>query len=288
MGRSLSLLGMAGVLACVTASAPAGAQVVGYKAGSIVPYPSPESNNDFRKHTRWGRDPSSMLSLYAGVFRGASGTIDSLTIDPSVQSLSVQFPTLHFVISAASRIQSEVGEAELGNHLRRLNAHVQLTPLDSARNPIADASAIEVLGVQPNSIAGAPPSEVASDSAAVKQQGKVNVLSLATRVFAPGMLGFLGPRVASVATHFHNSGLRLTAPTQVSYLSASTEFGWTWYEHDAQSIEGIHRTAALLQLSPAVRYVNVHIELITDWKYHGTWMKPFDVVVDVSRPPGAR
>ncbi len=30
--------------------------------------------------------------------------------------------------------------------------------------------------------------------------------------------------------------------------------------------------------------IKAHIELITDWKYHGTWMKPFDVVMEVARP----
>jgi hypothetical protein len=279
MTRALTfLIGVCGGALAAAAARPAAAQVLEYKAGTIVAYPHAEANNEFLKKARWGRDPSAMLSLYAGVYRGAAGTLDSLTIDPSVQALQVNFPTLHFVISAASRIQSEIGESQLGNHLRRLNAHVQLTPLDSARRPITDASALEVIGVQPNSIEAVPPADT------TPVDGRMARVMLASRVIAPSVLGFLGPRAAAVATHFHNSGLRLTAPTQVSYLSASSEFGWTWYEHAKQSIEGIHRTAALLQLSPNVRYVQAHIELITDWKYHGTWMKPFDVVVDVSRP----
>ena len=272
---------LAVIAALLAGVSPAGAQVVEYKAGAVTAYPAPESNNEFLKKVRWGRDPATALALYAGVYRGASGALDSISVDAGVQAFPVRFPTLYFVISAAARIQSEVGEAALGNHLRRLNAHVRLTPLDSARNTIPDESAIEVIAIQPNSIDGHAP-----DTSQVK--AKVTLASVLAQAYAPNVLGALGARATSIVSSFHNSGLKLTAPTQVSYLSASTEFGWTWYEHADKSIEGIHRTAALIQASPKVRYVRAHIELITDWKYHGTWMKPFDVVVDVGSPPVAR
>jgi hypothetical protein len=213
------------------------------------------------------------------VFRGAAGVLDSVAVDGGAQAISVQFPTLYFVISAASRLQSEMGEQQVGTHLRRLNAHVRLTPLDSARQPLTDGSALEVLNIKPNSIDEAPP-----DTAAAKAVPRATLASVVSRLYAPAMLASLGARATAAAASFHNSGLAITAPTQVSYLSASTEFGWTWYEHPQHSIEGIHRTGVLLQASPQVRYVRVQIDLITDWKYHGTWMKPFDAIVDVGRP----
>jgi hypothetical protein len=260
---------------------PAGAQVVEYKAGAVTAYPHAESNNEFLKKVRWGRDPASALALYAGVYRGASGALDSISVDATAQAFAVRFPTLHFVISAAARIQSEVGEAALGNHLRRLNAHIRLTPLDSSRNVIADESALEVIAILPNSIDGHAP----ADTSHVK--AKVTLGSVLAQAYAPNVLGALGARAVSILGQFHNSGLKLTAPTQVSYLSASTEFGWTWYEHEDKSIEGIHRTAVLIQAAPNVRYVRAYIELITDWKFHGTWMKPFDVIVDVGNSSSA-
>jgi hypothetical protein len=267
---------VAAILACMVPGNRLHAQVVEYKAGQMTAYPNVEANSEFLKKVRWGVNPASMLSLYVGVFRGAPGVLDSLSIDTLAQSFPVRFPTLDFVVSAAARIQSELGESAVSTHLRRLNAHVRLTPLDSLKRPIQNESALEVLGIQPNNIQSAP-----QDSTLAK--GKAGMVSILTRAYLPGVLGALGARATSVAANFHNSGLALSAPTQVSYLSASTEFGWTWYEHPHGSIEGIHRTAALLQVSPEVRFVRVQIALITDWKYHGNWQKPFDAVVDVGR-----
>ena len=257
------------------------AQVVQASSGAMVAYPTADANNAFMKKVQWGRDPSPLLALYAGVFRGSPGQLDSLSVDTVTQAFPVHFPTLHFIVSAASRVQSEMGEQRVGTHLRRLNAHVRLTPLDSMRQPIIDGGAVEVLEIQPNSI---QPAIVApADTASATGPHKPTVLSVLTRAYAPGALEALGARATAVAAHFRHSGLALTAPTQVSYLSGATEFGWTWYEHPDKTIEGIHRSAALLQAAPEVRYVKVQIDLITDWRYHGTWMKPFEAIVDLGR-----
>jgi len=53
------------------------------------------------------------------------------------------------------------------------------------------------------------------------------------------------------------------------------------------SVEGIHRCAALLQIPKDAAYVQISIDIITDWKDVWVWRKRYTFVVAVSSPRAA-
>jgi len=71
------------------------------------------------------------------------------------------------------------------------------------------------------------------------------------------------------------------APNQISYQSSSNEFGWIWRQQEGYGIEGIHNCMALLRTHKSVKYILAEVELITDWKRFGAWMKQVDYIIPV-------
>jgi hypothetical protein len=59
------------------------------------------------------------------------------------------------------------------------------------------------------------------------------------------------------------------------------EFGWIWREQEGFGIEGIHQCMALLRTHKSIKFILVHVELITDWKKFGAWIKKIDYIVPV-------
>jgi hypothetical protein len=70
-------------------------------------------------------------------------------------------------------------------------------------------------------------------------------------------------------------------PTQLSYLESESEFGWIWREKEREGIEGIYHCMALLRTHKSIKYIGVYVDLITDWKRFGAWIKKIDFLVPV-------
>jgi hypothetical protein len=246
-------------------------QVIESTSGPLVAYiHGPDSARDAK---RLSAKPPRVLSLYAAPYLGVPGSIAGA--DSFARATGYHFPVMHFMISAASRVQSASAEAKLGSNLRQLNAHIRVDPLDSIRRPIGNRVALEILEIQPNTV---------SFTAATRDTTTASgaVIHALSRVYVPIALGNLAQRrLTDLVTHFRGAYRPPDTPTQVSYISAAGEFGWTWYEHAHASIEGLHGTAALLQAAPGVRYVKVSIDVIAEWLHHGSWRQEFTFLIDI-------
>jgi tRNA G18 (ribose-2'-O)-methylase SpoU len=64
-------------------------------------------------------------------------------------------------------------------------------------------------------------------------------------------------------------------------MTSDNEFGWIWRQQQNYGIEGIHHCQALLRTHKTVKYILAEVELITDWKRFGAWMKQIDCIVPV-------
>lgn len=73
-------------------------------------------------------------------------------------------------------------------------------------------------------------------------------------------------------------------PSQVAYQSEHNEFGWTWFDSPGQTLEGMHRCAVLLQVQKDAAYLRISVDLITDWRQFGLWVKPYSFVVAIAAP----
>ena len=106
-------------------------------------------------------------------------------------------------------------------------------------------------------------------------------VSTVTRALLPELPNMIGKRVGPLVATFANIFHRPNTPTEVGYLSEHREFGWIWYDHPNQTIEGTHRTSAILEVASRVRYLRVQIVMLADWRGHGTWQRAFEVVLDL-------
>jgi hypothetical protein len=151
-------------------------------------------------------------------------------------------------------------------------------PLDSARQPIADLAALEVLAIVPDAMLTAPPPVDSTTTSAGSAAIGAATRTLLPEITTAAALGKrVGPMVASFSHLFH----RPSARTQIAYMSDPREFGWMWYEHEKEVIEGTHRTTAALEVGPSVRYLDIRIRLIGDWRSHGLWQREVNIVLDL-------
>lgn len=248
---------------------PASAQAVRIVAGPIEPayWPGQAPKRDQAQRV----DGARYLSLYGTTFLGTPGTVEGL--DTTVRG-GFHFPTIHFVFSAAARPRPQGGEIAVARGLERLNAHVRIEPLDSDSQGLAELAALEVLATLPDEILMATH---ASDTTRLAGA----VVSTVTRALVPQLPGIVGKRIGPLVAKFANIFHHPSTPTQVGYVSEHREFGWIWYDHPDQGVEGTHRTSAILEVASNVRYLRVQIVMLADWRGHGTWQRAFEVVLDL-------
>jgi hypothetical protein len=255
---------------------PLAAQVVRATASQLLPHSWSDASSksrDRERNTTPASEAARYIALYAAPYLGTPGTmVDSTGVDTA----RVHLPAVHFVFSAAARLQPSGGEVRTGRTLKRLNAHVRIEALDSDSQVISNLGALEILDLQPNTHEY---TKAAQDTTTMRGAAVTAVTrTLVKDVLGMTAAGRFGPVVGRFAKIFHHP----TAPTQVSYVSDRNEFGWTWYEHsDTTTLEGLHRAAVLLETHPRVRFLLVQIQLITDWGHHGAWRREFESVIDL-------
>ena len=64
-------------------------------------------------------------------------------------------------------------------------------------------------------------------------------------------------------------------------MDSETDFGWIWREAESAPIEGIHKCMVLLRAHREVKYLKVKVEVITDWKSFGAWVKRYQYLIPV-------
>ena len=235
---------------------------------------STKSSRDRDRQRTASDNAARFLALYAAPYLGQAGAMVNET-GAEIKG-AVHLPAIHFVFSAAARLQPDGAETRTGRTLKRLNAHVQIEALDKDSQVIADRGAFEVLDIQPNTQAY---TKAAQDTSTIRGAAVTAVTrTLVKDVIGMTAAGRFGPMITRFAKIFHHP----SAPTQVSYVSDRNEFGWTWYEHsDTTTLEGLHRAAVLLEAQPQVRFLIVRIHLITDWGHLGVWRREFESLVDL-------
>lgn len=250
-------------------------QAVSVDAGPIRPYPSEASQ---RKGGRDQSTPSSAVALYATASLGPAGAVDGVALDARG---GMHFATVHLMFSAAALPNPGEAEFRVVGNLRRLNAQVLLTPLDSAQQPIDDPAALQLLGTLPDTMLAAA-ARASGDSGS--SSAGTAALSVVTRTLMPELQAgaAVGKRVGSAIVSFAGLYHRPTARLQVGYINDMRAFGWMWYAHEQDVIEGTHRASAVLEVAARVRYVRVQIRLVGEWQSHGSWQRDVGVVLNLN------
>jgi hypothetical protein len=221
------------------------------------------------------------------------------------------FPSLNFAFSAAAKIMPDDvepgkldGKISSGAELLKLNANVRIRGLDANKKPLASprrTSATaekepEIKATQDSNVEedpylvvlGISPVEsqfVSGESNLSKGLDAVSNLSN-VNLFTRFMGGVLGNPISGLTAIFKNFIPRKDSPTQVAYFCSEEEFGWRWQhvENLSTGIEGIHQASAFMRTRKELRYLQVHVDLITDWRRFGAWVKGFDYIIAVPPP----
>ena len=244
------------------------AQTVSSTAGAIVPFVGMSGSKPS------GKFDASDVALYATAFLGPAGSPIGL---PDSQQARSHYATLHLVFSAAALPKLDMSGAGVVGNLRRLNGHVSVTPLDSAKRPVGDLAALEVLATFPDEML-MPSSEDSSTSSAVK--AAFGAIARTAQQQVP-LGSTAGKRIVPAVVSFSHLFHRRSAPKQVGYVSDHSAFGWMWYMHEDYLIEGTHRASAALEVAPSVRYLKVTLRVIGDWRSHGAWQREMELVLDL-------
>lgn len=261
-------------------SSSAWAQAVRITAGPIEPAYWPGQAPKGAQPSRV--DAAKYLSLYGTAFLGIAGTVEGLPPDAPA---GFHFPTLRFVFSAAARPRPQGGEVAVARGLQRLNAHIRAQPLDSTCKSVDELAGLEVLATLPDSILRAATS---TDTTRVGGAGGAGgAVATVTRALLPEVPSIVGKRVGPLVVKFTNIFHHPSTPTQVGYLSDHREFGWIWYDHPEAGLEGTHRTGAILEVDSRTRYLLLKIDMLADWRSHGTWQRSFEIVLALGAEAGA-
>ena len=243
------------------------AQAVRITAGQILRHQAGDSGAGRRPDPERAR----FISLYGAAYLGEPGQVEGLAV-----SSRAHFPTIHLLFSAAALPNPDGPIVALKRNLRRLNAHIRVTPLDSSHREVPGLAALEVLGTFPeNYLLAQHTLDTANvEAAAYKAMSRGVVHSMSQG-------GVLGKRVGPMIARFSGIFRRRGGPTQVPYIADHREFGWVWYESPDHVIEGTHHAGATLEVGPEVRYLLVKIRLIAEWRSQGDWQRDLEVVLDL-------
>jgi hypothetical protein len=152
--------------------------------------------------------------------------------------------------------------------LRRMNAHVVVQAIDAAGHVIEAGPQgdppVQTLGISPGESSMAT---AATANALTEAKATVNVIT--------GHLGPIGAAVSAFEGAFHVA----PPPTEVPYQASPNEFGWGFFASAGNAIDGLHYTAALLQVPKNAASLHLSIELVSDWRKYGAWTRTYDITV---------
>jgi len=266
------------------------------------------------KHTK----PDKFTIRYIHVSPGPSGRIEGLSTDSVMEQNLVNefnFPSISIMLSVAAKVitdykyqsSGKVGDKlETMTELRQMNLNIRLAGLDENRNVITQLEKplssefintdqfIREFGREPLLTLGINPSE-SSYSPGQSQSAKMldammvsrdmgNFLEFSNFLNLGQIASFLNPfgtLLSGVTAIFRIFSPTKNLPNQISYLSSPTEFGWIWREQEGFGIEGIHQCMALIRTHRSIKKILVQVELITDWKKFGAWIKRINYIVPV-------
>jgi hypothetical protein len=261
-----------------------------------------------RRHAK----PDRFTVRYIYVSPGPDGAIDGVSSDSTINQRLVNefnFPSLNILLSVAARVVPDAvidntgrvdGKLRTVTELAQMCLHFKITGLNENKAIIGQTisslkgSGIREFGTEPILTLGITPYE-SSYSVGESQESKISA-SIDNTVMTSGALGMAPLGIGTVACYANPFGILASGisaifkifsptknlPNQISYQSSATEFGWIWRAQQGYGIEGIYRCMALLRTHQSVKYILAEVELITDWKRFGAWVKKIDYIVPVA------
>ena len=212
------------------------------------------------------------VALFGAPFLGPTGYIAG--VQPVGQQ-GFQYLSLNFTVSATTLPHPRGPSYDAPGNLRRLHAHVTLTPLDANQQPLTNVP-MTVLATFPDTIL-LRPTPVDSGTTHLATAA-FNAL---TRQFLPQIEASrrLGQRAGAELVTFMHLYHRPSAEIQVGYMSAPREVGWIWYGKEPSVIDGTHHTSAALEVGGGTRFVRVRLQISAEWRSHGHWMRDAEYVL---------
>lgn len=264
--------------------------------------------------------PDKYTIRYIQISPGPNGSIQGLSTESVMDQRLIEefnFPSLYFLVSVAARLipESSYKNVErIGNslkiltELRQLCLNVKISALDANKyvisQPIratrsslnANNYFVNEFGKEPVLTLGIAPYETMY-AQTMSQESKISdgigtaaaTANIASSFLNPdGSLGKLasffnplGVLASGISAIFAIFSPTKNAPNQIAYQSAPNEFGWIWRQQEGYGVEGIHNCMALLRTHKSVKYILAEVELITDWKRFGAWLKRIDYIIPV-------
>lgn len=263
-------------------------------------------------YSRPSAKPDRFTVRYIHVSPGPDGAIEGVSSESAVNQRYIQefnFPSLNILLSVAARMLPDVTPEDTGKvegkvraltELLQMCLHVKLEGLNDSRMAISQpvfekrAQTVREFGNEPLLTLGITPYET-SYSVGESQESKISN-SMENTAIKNAQLSMIPSGFGSTACFLNPFGIiasgvsaifRIFSPTknlpnQISYQSSANEFGWIWRAQQGFGIEGIHRCTALLRTHKSVKYIHAEVELITDWKRFGAWVKKIDYILPVA------
>ncbi len=242
------------------------------------------------------KNPTGFTSTYVVIYQGPQGTVQGL---PAKAAEEFSFPSVNFIFSAAAKLLTDdltepgrmdgkwISEAEL----RKLHVNVRVRGLDANRKPLPAARRAPVSGEREPEMRSRQETEEDTPYVAVlaltpsESQFRTAESGVSRQMTSIDIVSrFMGPfagTTTGVTALFKNWFRTKDTPTQVAYLSSDEEFGWSWRDAENFGIEGIHQCSAALRTRKEVKFLQVHLDLITEWRRFGAWMRAYDQVLQV-------
>jgi len=262
--------------------------------------------------------PDRYTIRFVAISPGPSGAIQGLAKDSMLdQKLAEEFnfPSLDITVSVAARILPEgifqdsakfEGNMKALTELRQMCLNLKLSPLGANKTVISQpiravysalnekTRFLREFGKEPVMTLGILPFESSytmGESSASKVSGSLqnpegriglsgSLEALGAGAVTP-ILNPFGTLISGISAVFKIFSPTKNLPNQISYMTADNEFGWIWRQQQNYGIEGIHHCQALLRTHKTVKFILAEVELITDWKRFGAWMKQIDCVIPV-------
>ena len=256
--------------------------------------------------------PDRFTVRYVHLSPGPEGAIEGVSADSAINQKLIgdfNFPSLNILLSVAARIVPDVTSEDSGRvdgkvrtltELQQMCLHVKLSGLNAEKAVIGQSvselkgAALKEFGREPLLTLGITPYE-SSYSVGESQESKISG-SVDSTMMRTGTLGMAPLGIGTAACYINPFGIiasgvsaifKIFSPTknlpnQISYQSSETEFGWIWRAQQGYGIEGIHRCMALLRTHKSIKYILAEVELITDWKRFGAWVKKIDYIIPVA------
>ena len=152
------------------------------------------------------------------------------------------FPVVSFVFSAAGRLRKEDhNDLAVSTRLEELQLRITVTDSESTDTPV------KTIGLLPSDTTTSKPRD--------------NMLK-----FAPSISYVKGPVTlglgVAVSAFLRPKPEVLAKP----FMGGPNEFGWYMKSGPERSCEGVHHTAAVLQVNRGVKRLKIRGELATDWE----------------------